>query len=410
MRHTVLRTIALILLSLPATAFADTTYVVKKGDSLAKIAKAHRVSVEQITAANKLASNALDVGDKLRIPKETKKAGQKAEKAVAKAEKTATKAEKILAKTAPAEKNKKKAENRKDEKVAKAAKNEKTAKKKNTQPSQALATAAANSQIHLVQSKDSIFALSRTYGVSEKEIRSLNALKPKAVLKPGMQLVIRKALPESYKVAKGDTLDKIAARFGLDADALAEINGLGENGKLSIGTTLNLADRGAPETAKVEKWTPSVSEEELLDASQPVDGEVGDGETQVERLVRVAKMMLATPYRFGGTTLKGFDCSGYVRKTFSLIDMELPRSAREQYRIGEDVPKSQLSVGDLVFFRTYAKYPSHVGIYLGGNRFIHASSRNHEVEIASLDLPYYQKRYIGAKRVLAGESEERRVL
>jgi len=69
------------------------------------------------------------------------------------------------------------------------------------------------------------------------------------------------------------------------------------------------------------------------------------------------------------------------------------------------VAKADLSPGDLVFFRTYAKYPSHVGIYLGDNRFVHASSREKKVTVESLDTPYYVKRYIGAKRLLLEENE-----
>jgi cell wall-associated NlpC family hydrolase len=115
--------------------------------------------------------------------------------------------------------------------------------------------------------------------------------------------------------------------------------------------------------------------------------------------------MLEVPYRFGGTTLWGLDCSGFVQKAFAYLDLDLPRSAREQYREGAEVAKADLAPGDLVFFRTYAKYPSHVGIYLGDNRFVHASSRDRKVTVESLDTPYYLKRYIGGKRLLFEEME-----
>jgi cell wall-associated NlpC family hydrolase len=124
-----------------------------------------------------------------------------------------------------------------------------------------------------------------------------------------------------------------------------------------------------------------------------------------DRLLRVAQRMLAVPYRFGGTTLWGLDCSGFVQKTFAFLNLDLPRSAREQFREGAKVAKADLSPGDLVFFRTYAKYPSHVGIYLGDNRFVHASSRERKVTVDSLDTPYFVKRYIGAKRLLFEEND-----
>ena len=71
----------------------------------------------------------------------------------------------------------------------------------------------------------------------------------------------------------------------------------------------------------------------------------------------------------------GIDCSAYVQKVYKLIGIELPRSARLQFKEGEIVDRDSLSIGDLVFFRTYASFPSHVGIYLGNDLFIHASSK-----------------------------------
>jgi len=103
----------------------------------------------------------------------------------------------------------------------------------------------------------------------------------------------------------------------------------------------------------------------------------------------------------------GIDCSGYVQKVFGLLDVSLPRTAREQFHIGEPVSKEELSIGDLVFFRTYASFPSHVGIYLGNDLFIHASSRSRKVSIDSLDTPYYVKRFIGAKRLFGDELDKR---
>ena len=127
-----------------------------------------------------------------------------------------------------------------------------------------------------------------------------------------------------------------------------------------------------------------------------------------DRLILFAKKMLNIPYRFGGSTFIGIDCSGYVQKVFGFLDVSLPRTAREQFHFGEPVSKEELSMGDLVFFRTYASFPSHVGIYLGNNLFIHASSKNRKVSIDSLDTPYYFKRFIGAKRLFQEELDQAR--
>jgi len=120
-----------------------------------------------------------------------------------------------------------------------------------------------------------------------------------------------------------------------------------------------------------------------------------------EGIIRMAKQYLGAPYKFGGYSFKtGIDCSGYVKRIFSKFNVELPRTARDiYYNAGIRVVKSQLQTGDLVFFRTYASYPSHVGIYMGNNLFIHASSGARKVAITSLDKKYYRNRYIGAKRI-----------
>lgn len=95
----------------------------------------------------------------------------------------------------------------------------------------------------------------------------------------------------------------------------------------------------------------------------------------------------------------GVDCSGLVKNLFDKLNIEVPRSSREQYKIGEQVAKAELAVGDLVFFSTRGKIPSHVGIYIGDNQFIHAARRARQVIISNLSQAWYQKRFIGARRI-----------
>lgn len=115
-------------------------------------------------------------------------------------------------------------------------------------------------------------------------------------------------------------------------------------------------------------------------------------------LLRHATDLLGRPYRFGGNA-GSFDCSGFVREVFSRSGFDLPRSARDQFRIGDKVGSDELSPGDLVFFRTYRRDASHVGIYLGENQFIHAATRGGRVQIDSLRQDYYSTRYLGARRI-----------
>ncbi len=116
-------------------------------------------------------------------------------------------------------------------------------------------------------------------------------------------------------------------------------------------------------------------------------------------LTKSALKFLGVPYVFGGTGRSGFDCSGYVQHVFGMLGISLPRTADAQFGAGHKIV-GRIKPGDLVFFQTYAPGPSHVGIYLGRNKFVSASS-SQGVSISSLKDPYWRSHYIGAKRLLA---------
>jgi cell wall-associated NlpC family hydrolase len=121
-------------------------------------------------------------------------------------------------------------------------------------------------------------------------------------------------------------------------------------------------------------------------------------------LIRQAKTLLGVPYKLGGDGLAGIDCSAFVRRMFSSVDVALPRTAREQYDVGRKISREELSMGDLVFFRTkqHEPYPTHVGIFIGNGQFIHASALNKGgVRIDPLSADFYNARFMGAARVRA---------
>ncbi len=118
-------------------------------------------------------------------------------------------------------------------------------------------------------------------------------------------------------------------------------------------------------------------------------------------LAAAALDLIGIRYKWGGSTPEtGLDCSGLVRYVFQHVTgVTLPRTAKDMSRLGADVPVADLQPCDLVFFNTRSFAFSHVGIYLGHNQFVHAPRRGREVEVATLDSGFWQRRFDGARRM-----------
>jgi uncharacterized protein YgiM (DUF1202 family) len=124
------------------------------------------------------------------------------------------------------------------------------------------------------------------------------------------------------------------------------------------------------------------------------------GPSMASKIVSTAKKYIGVPYKWGGTTTKGFDCSGYVQYVYNENGISIPRTSSSQYyELTRKVSKSNLQAGDLVFFNTSGKGVSHVGIYIGDGKFIHSGTTN-GVVIAELFGAYWSNLYMGARRVL----------
>ncbi|GAB5466028.1 MAG: hypothetical protein Kapaf2KO_14640 [Candidatus Kapaibacteriales bacterium] len=146
-------------------------------------------------------------------------------------------------------------------------------------------------------------------------------------------------------------------------------------------------------------WTAYITESDIPDMT----------ESGIEKRAIADAFMywLGTPYRFGGLTEKGIDCSAFVREVFrNSGELELPRTAVMQYGVGAEVEREDLEFGDMVFFKTsrYARI-THVGIYLADDLFVHASSRQ-GVTVSSLNSSYYKRTYRGARRLTIRDLDE----
>jgi cell wall-associated NlpC family hydrolase len=124
-----------------------------------------------------------------------------------------------------------------------------------------------------------------------------------------------------------------------------------------------------------------------------------------DRLLLDVVDFLGVPYVYGGNTKEGIDCSGFTARVYqSAAQKKLPRSARQQYGAGSRVDPSRLQFGDLVFFNTTGRVPSHVGIYIEDDLFAHASVTR-GVTLSSLESSYYKKRFVGARRIVGAPAE-----
>jgi len=291
----------------------------------------------------------------------------------------------------------------------------------------AVVSAGGAEERYTVQSGDSLYKIAKIYGISIDAIKTANHLeREKLSLNQVLLIPVSKrsgpegvkkdsVKPASYVVKKGDSLSAVSMRVGLSVDEIKRLNGLRTN-QLKPGQTLVLA---TPQRVTVdsdeelgddegEEASGAVSEEEKREESEAFE-EAAKWKNENERnlFVRLVKTFLGVPYRLGGSTLKGIDCSAFVKRIYEVFNVQLPRTTWEQIRFGKRVKKEELAEGDLVFFRIPTRRASnrHVGIYIGNNEFVHASSRNKEVRVDNLETPYFSKRFLNGVRVKEFEEE-----
>ncbi|MDD2581853.1 MAG: NlpC/P60 family protein [Desulfuromonadaceae bacterium] len=290
-----------------------------------------------------------------------------------------------------------------------------------TLPQHALA-----SKSHIARKSESLQSIARKYHVSVNEIKSVNNMTSSRVRKgtrliipshaePQQKKVASSAHQNTYKVSKGDTLPKIARKTGVRIADIKNLNRLKGN-RVKAGQVLTLVAAEVPADAastsanrlqlvnkdllNEQEISDTLAELTDLESDQPVDlAKTLEAKQATTSLKKSAYSFLGAHYRFGGNSRTSLDCSSFTQQVFRQLSVKLPRTAREQFSVGNEVMRGDLRKGDLVFFQTYANFPSHVGIYLGNRKMIHASSREHRVVISTMDTPYYLSRYLGARRM-----------
>ncbi|MBS4206770.1 peptidoglycan endopeptidase [Bacillus sp. FJAT-50079] len=274
------------------------------------------------------------------------------------------------------------------------------------QNSQQSATPAANT--YTVVSGDNLSKIASKHKVTVAQLYEWNGLKsdlihPGLVLKvsagnataaPNPPVANAPAAPtaptqnneatSTYKVVAGDTLSRIAQKYGTTVANLKSWNNLSSD-LILIGQTLKVNGNTNVTAPTVTAPKPEAAKPEAPVISQ-----------DVASVIQIAKNAVGTPYAWGGSTLSGFDCSGFIYYVFNTAGQKVSRLSSEGY-YSRSYYVNKPEIGDLVFFaNTYKSGISHMGIYVGDGQFIHAGSDG--VEIASLSNSYWKSKFDGYKK------------
>ncbi len=252
----------------------------------------------------------------------------------------------------------------------------------------ALFGGSAEAASYQVQSGDTLWGLSRDHQTSVSELKNINGLNSDTIyigqtltVPDGQAQVSTKSTV--YTVKSGDTLSRIGSKYGVSYHSIMKWNNLSST-LIYPGQTLKVSGE------TVVKAASTTSSNTVTHAS--ADGRA----LNTSELVNDAKVHMGTPYVWGGSQPGAFDCSGFMHYVIN----EQTSMSRTNVAGYWDRMQSVSSpkVGDFVFFETYKPGPSHMGIYLGNNNFIHASSSK-GVTISSMDNSYWSPRYLGAKKL-----------
>jgi LysM repeat protein len=278
---------------------------------------------------------------------------------------------------------------------------------------------------YTVKKGDTLWDIAHKHHLTLAEIRRLNKMNKTDRIHAGMVLAVGKpveAPKTTYTVQKGDTLWLIAKKNKMTTQQLRKLNGLKRKEKIHVGMVLALK-AGAKHTVKtkatlkkhkrptrpiqtplrIAKKRKTTKSSKRFGSAMAMLNQRPTRSRSNNRVIRVAKRYLGRRYVWGAEGPRAFDCSGFTQYVLRKSKgVRLPRVSRKQAYYGKYVSRSHLRPGDLVFFDTSHRrrgYVNHVGIYIGNNKFIHASSARHRVVITSLNRPFYRARFKWGRRV-----------
>ena len=268
----------------------------------------------------------------------------------------------------------------------------------------------AEAATYTVQKGDTLSKIAQNHQVTISEIMKWNNLSKDTIYvaqqleiqkqatsdskKPSVPSTSTKPTTTSHTVAKGDTLSKIARQYNVTIKDIMDWNKL-EKDTIFIGQVLKVSPGAViPEGDSIHN---NVTSDAGTPSKVTSNDPTTNGQAIYKKTVEVAQTLVGTPYLYGGNTPVGLDCSGFIFYAFNQGGLKIGRASSEGYYNGNTTSVQIPVPGDLVFFEnTYKEGISHMGIYLGDNKFVHAGTDG--VEISDVTYPYWSSKLVAYKR------------